>query len=74
MKYNIFSQIARKLVDTYEKGRRVPSCQLQIVWTKEQPPIVFRQKVNLHGAKEPFNYITIQSDPLPLGKNNDKKL
>lgn len=62
----MFSQIQKKKVDSYKSGRRIPSCQLQVKWNKDQPPVDFHTRVILCGAKEP-SYITIQSDPLPLG-------
>ena len=65
----VLSQIIKKKVDSYESGRRIPSCQLQVKWTEDQPPVHFQTRVNLHGVKEHLNYITIQSDPLPSGGN-----
>ena len=62
------TQIIKKKVDSYESGRRIPSCQLRLKWTKSQPPVDIQHRVNLHGARDPPNYITILSDPLPQGK------
>ena len=65
----MFSQIIlKKKVDSYESGHRIPSCQLQVMLNKDQPPENVHKIVMLHGAKEPFNCITIQSDLLPPGK------
>ena len=65
----LFSQIIKKKVDSYERGRRIPSCQLQVMLNEDQPSGGVHKKVILHGAKKPLNYIIIQSDPLPSGKS-----
>ena len=57
-------------MDNYNGGL-IPSCQLQVKWNKDQPPVAPRddlhKKVVLRGAKKPFNHIAIQSDPIPSG-------
>ena len=53
-------QITKKQVDKFVPGRRVPSCQLHIKWTREQePPPELEHTVELQGAKEPFNFFLI---------------
>ena len=65
--FSISQIIIKKKVDSYKGGRRIPSCQLQVKLNKDQPPDDVHKKVILHGAKEPLNCITIQSDLLPSG-------
>ena len=41
-------------------GRRVPSCQLHVKWTGQQgKPPELEHRVELQGAKEPFNFFLI---------------
>ena len=60
-------QITRKQIDRFEGGRlRIPSCQLQLVWTDDTQPVRrLCYQVVMKGAKEPFNFVTIVSEPQP---------
>ena len=73
-KLHTISKTNRISVDSYESGRRIPSCQLEVQWTKDPPPVVLRQRVTLDGAKHPPNFITVQSDPLPLPLPQGKQI
>ena len=68
MDFDISQIIKKERVDSYKSGHRIPSCQLQVKWTNDQPPGDIHKQVMLRGAKEPFNCITIQSDFLLSGK------
>ena len=58
-------QIMRRQVDQFAPGQWVPSCQLSVEWTKEQEnPTKLVHRVKLVGAKEPFNFFSIQSPAL----------
>ena len=47
-----------KDVDEYKQGQRIPECRLSVQWERKyQRPVQLRHKVNLIGAKPPFNYI-----------------
>jgi len=63
----IHIQVKKWQVDNYRGGQRVPHCQLRLQWTRGEPPVVLYHKLKLIGAKEPFNFLTIESDPLPQG-------
>ena len=42
----------------------MPECQLIVEWTREdQRPVQLSHKVNLIGAKAPYNYIHLTLDP-----------
>ena len=62
------AQITKKQVDNFRSGRRIPHCEIKVEWMDEdRRPVKLYHDVELKGAKEPFNYITIESDPLPRG-------
>ena len=64
--YFFLVQITKRQVDTFLPGRRVPSCQLYLKWTGQQePPAELAHRVELLGAKEPFNFFLIQPPSLP---------
>ena len=52
-------QIRKAEVDNFKPGRRIPSCQLQLIWTKDEPPVLLACKVKLLGAKESDNFFNI---------------
>ena len=55
-----FKQITKKQVDKFVPGRRVPSCQLHVKWTRQQePPPELEHRIVLRGAKKPFNFFLI---------------
>ena len=59
-----------KQVANYRSGgHRIPSCKLSVKWVKpeELQPLDLCHRVNMQGAKEPYNYITIEADPQPKG-------
>jgi len=51
-------------VDRFVSGRLVPSCQLHVKWTGQQP-VELLHRVQLLGAKDPFNFFCIQLPSLP---------
>ena len=51
-------------VDTFTPGTLLPYCQLRLEWIGKRKPVALCQAVTLTGAKAPFNFITIESDPL----------
>ena len=53
-----FFQIERKEVDNFEKGKRIPSCQLMAT-CKTERPTTLEHLVTLSGAKYPHNTFTI---------------
>ena len=60
-------QITKHQVDTFLPGRRVPSCQLCVEWAgRQQEPLKLAHRVELLGAKEPFNFFLIRPPSLPL--------
>ena len=58
----------KKKVDSYESGRRIPSCHLNIMWTKSQQPVELHHRVILQGAREPLNFFIIQCGALSVGE------
>ena len=60
------SQIFRSDVDQCEPGQWIPQCQLDVQWEKEdghQKPVRLVHKVNLIGAKAPYNFIHLNMNP-----------
>ena len=51
-------QIKRTEIDTFKKGKRIPSCQL-IAECETEQPTTLKHLVTLHGAKNPYNTFTI---------------
>jgi hypothetical protein len=51
-------QIEKKEVDNFEKGKRIPSCQL-IAECETERPATLKHSVTLSGAKRPHNSFTI---------------
>ena len=51
-------QIERTEVDTFKKGKRIPSCQL-IAECETEQPTTLKHLVILSGAKDPHNTFTI---------------
>lgn len=57
-------QIFRKNADQFEPGQLIPECQLIVEWEKEdQRPVRLRHRVDLIGAKPPYNFIHLTLDP-----------
>ena len=57
-------QITKHQVDQFVPGRRVPSCQLYVKWIGEQEqPVELVHRVELLGAKEPFDFFMIDIPP-----------
>ena len=62
---NIYFQITKHQVDRFVPGRLVPSCQLYVKWTREkEQPVELLHRVQLLGAKEPFNFLIRPPSPL----------
>ena len=60
-------QVLRESVDSYKPGEPVPSCQLELYWTKrEQPPDKLKHRVKLTGVRH-HTSITITRDPAHHG-------
>ena len=56
----------KRQVDQFAPGHWVPSCQLYVKWTrKQEQPEELVHRVKLVGAKEPFNFFSIQSPAMP---------
>ena len=54
-------------VDSFTPGKLLPYCQLRIQWNgKRKPVAALCHQVTLMGAKKPYNFITIESDPLQI--------
>jgi len=59
-------QITKRQVDEFVPGRLVPSCQLYAKLTGQQEQSVeLVHRVELLGAKEPFNFFLIRPPSLP---------
>ena len=61
----------KRQVDQFAPGHWVPSCQLYVKWTrKQEQPEELVHRMKLVGAKEPFNFFSIQSPAMspPQGK------
>ena len=62
-------QITKKDVDQFKKGRWIPECQLVVQWEREdQRPVRLRKKVDLTGAKAPYNFINLILNPAGQGR------
>ena len=55
-------EVMKKHVDNYRPGRRIPKCQLSVVFVpaKDDNIPLLQHQVKLEGAKEPFNMIAIE--------------
>ena len=63
-----FHQITRDDVDHFRKGQWIPECQLIVQWErKDEKPVELRHKVDLTGAKPPYNFIHLILDPAEQG-------
>ena len=57
-------QISKKDADHFVPGQWIPECQLIVEWEgEEQRPVRLRHKVDLIGAKAPFNFIHLILNP-----------
>ena len=54
-------QIRKVQVDSFHPGRRIPSCDL--VMKRHSGADVEFFRVELEGAKEPFNYFSLECPP-----------
>ena len=67
---NYWPQISKKDADQFEPGQWIPECQLIVQWEKkDQRPVQLMQKVNLIGAKAPYNFIHLTLNPEWEGSN-----
>ena len=59
------SQLPQRRVDSFKRGKRIPSIQLKATLPQDQrKPIPERSYVvTLQGAREPFNKMVIEIDP-----------
>ena len=57
----VHMQVKKRQVDQFEPGKLLPGCQLLLHKVEEQATILFYQ-VNIKGAKEPLNYLAIESE------------
>ena len=56
-------QITKRQVDQFVPGHPVPSCQLLVEWTGQQQPVELVHRVELLGAKAPYNFFVIRIPP-----------
>ena len=56
-------------MDNFKTGRRIPTCQLKLEWIKEKNPVNLDYRLNLLGAKEPFNFMYFSISPGGRGKH-----
>ena len=57
-------QISKMDADQFEPGQWIPECQLVVQWERKvQRPVPLRHKVDLKGAKEPYDFIYLILDP-----------
>ena len=62
-------QLLRKTVDSYQPGHTIPSCQVQLVWVKDQEyPKMLSHKLHIAGVRPPDTYIRIFRYPIPPGE------
>ena len=63
-----FQQITKNQVNNFDPGCKQPFyCQLHVEWTKEEEqPMELLHRVNLLGARTPFNFFVIQLPQLHL--------
>ena len=64
-----FHQITRDDVDQFKKGQWIPECQPIVQWErKDEKPVELRHKVDLTGAKAPYNFIHLILDSAEQGR------
>ena len=59
-------QISRRDVNDYKPGQWIPECELLVEWDPEQKdkkPVPLRHRVNLIGARVPYNYFNLNLNP-----------
>ena len=57
-------QISRKDADQFQPGQWIPECQLIVQWKREdQRPVQLMHKVDLIGAKAPYNFFYLALNP-----------
>ena len=58
----MYMEVMKRHVDTYQPGKRIPSCQLSAVFmlAEDKKVPLLQHQVKLVGAKEPFNVIAIE--------------
>ena len=63
----LLCQITKRQVDQFVPGRQVPCCLLSVKWIGQQEqPVELVHRVQLLGAKEPFDFFLIQPPAVQL--------
>ena len=65
-------QISRKNVNDYKPGQWIPECELLVEWDpsqKDKKPVRLRHRVNLIGARAPYNYFNLNLNPAWKGSS-----
>jgi len=63
--FTFVKQITKNQVDRFVPGCRVPSCQLYVQWSgQQQQPMELVHRVDLLGAKQPYNFFFIRRPTL----------
>ena len=57
----------KRQVDDYKPRHRLPRCQLQVKCVECERHVELECRVNLQGAKKPFNYFTLVCTAEPEG-------
>ena len=66
--YYLLSQLLRTSVDNYEPGHTIPSCQVELVWVKEEEhPKRLSHMLHVSGVKPPDTYIRISRNAIHPG-------
>ena len=55
-------------MDNFKAGRRIPTCQLKVVCTQKENPVDLDYKLNLLGARKPYNFMYFSISPGSRGK------
>ena len=69
------NQISKKDADQFKPGRWIPTCQLIVEWKrKDHIPVELMHKVDLIGAKPPFNFFHLKLNPAIEGSGSQRSL
>lgn len=65
-------QLLRERIDDYQPGKSIPSCQVELDWTKDDgPPKKLDYALHLRGVNPPETYIRIIRNPKLLGQKKN---